>query len=123
MLNAILSDLHEKQLLPYDEIGRNRFRQLINAIQNKGYKVVITSTVRPLNENSRHSKKRAIDLNIIDESGNWYKMDTPKEKWMKTGVPQIAVSMDFRWGGNFTTPWMHNGILNKAYDPLHFDFS
>ena len=63
---------------------------------------------------SRHTYGMAIDLNFYDTSGTLITSRSPKNRWLATGFPQIAMGppLFLRWGGNF-----------KKYDPVHFDFN
>jgi hypothetical protein len=101
-----------------------RFLKLLEAIEARGYRVELTSSYR-LGGNDYHGFGLALDLNIIHlATGQRYGMSVGKTKkadWEATGVPALIRSMGFRWGGDFTTPWMHQGVLHAAYDPVHVD--
>jgi hypothetical protein len=116
-----LSDQHEEILKEYPHITREKFRALINAFQDAGAEVIITSAVRGMSEgNDPHSRKHAMDINVIWE-GEQYGMHTAKSDWIATGLPQIAEDMGFRWGGNFHTPYKFHGTMRPGFDPVHFD--
>ena len=110
---APLSAAVARKLAGYPAAARYRFTDLLAAFEAAGYLVEITSTYRAGNQNSQHSKWRAIDLNVVHRAtGRRYRSTTPKAEWEATGLPQLAVRRGFRWGGNFrSTP----------YDPVHFD--
>jgi hypothetical protein len=110
-----------KALAVYPAGPRARFTALFAAFEARGYKVVITSTVRP--GEGRHGSAHACDVNVLDKHGKQFKMATPKAEWEATGLPALAISMGFRWGGNFTSPYLHNGVWKPGYDPVHFDFA
>ena len=120
--------IDQKNALKLKDMGKNQqqFERLIERIHNETpYVVYITSGYRstakqtvlyeqnPNNARpgtSPHEFKRALDINLIGPNG-WIKKADSKDTWLKTGVPQIASEMGFRWGGNF-----------KSYhDPVHFD--
>lgn len=111
----------------YNIEQKNKFVQLINSINSAGYTVIVTSTVRSFseqvllyNENhknavpgtSKHESGRAIDLNIRDAAGNAFMKSTSKAKWIATGIPALAKSMGFKWGGD---------SFGSYYDPVHFE--
>lgn len=121
-----LSSKHKKYTnILHPDVDQD-FEHLISEIQKKGYKVVITSSYRDFKHQVRLKKQNksnatpghsphnyglAIDINIISPTGKWFKKATSKQQWMKTGIPQLAKSLGFRWGGDF-----------KSYhDPVHFD--
>lgn len=108
----------EQQLSVYPLVTQARMRALLNAFKEKGYRTTITSTVRA--ELGPHGRKHAIDLNV-EKDGVHYTMNTPKHQWESTGLPAVAISMGFRWGGNFHTDYMWHGQMRRAYDPVHFD--
>ncbi|KKR29678.1 MAG: hypothetical protein UT61_C0025G0010 [Candidatus Woesebacteria bacterium GW2011_GWA1_39_8] len=112
-----LSELHPK----YED----KFRNLVTEIQKKGYRVIITSGYRsfqkqaelkkqnPKNASpglSTHNYGIAIDLSLQIGATIITKSNSI-EKWLSTGVPQMAKKMGFFWGGDF-----------KGYhDPVHFE--
>lgn len=116
-------------LKQFPEKQRNKLISLINAIESRTpYKVIITDGVRTFTEQkklyaqnpknakpgtSKHEKKNAIDLNLTLNGLVVFRKSTPKSEWEKTGVPGIARSMGFRWGGDFKT----------YHDPVHFEIS
>ena len=101
--------------------SKNIFIKFINLVNNAGYGVIITETVRPykeqvrqkkINENnatpgfSKHdpSSQLAIDLNVINiHTGVQLYSWSSKADWIASGVPSIAQSMGISWGGNFNT--------------------
>lgn len=99
---------------------RHRFTELLAEFERLGFKVVITSGYRP-GDKGLHGRWRAIDLNVIDAAGKWYKMATPKAEWEATGLPALIRARSMRWGGDFTTPYSHNGTTRPGYDPVHID--
>jgi hypothetical protein len=109
-------------------IVRDRFEQLIEAIEEKGYGVIVTQSYRSKETQarlyndpkyhkssvakpgtSRHQFRIAVDINLKKDKKLW-KKDTPREEWVSTGIPELAKSLGFRWGGEFS-----------KYDPIHFD--
>lgn len=128
-LGAVSSALSTKDKNYVNKLHKSvqpRFAELIKKIEELGYRVVLTSGYRSFGEqlalkkknksnasagSSPHNYGLALDMNIVDSKGIWYKKATSKNKWLKTGVPQLANKLGFRWGGNF-----------KSYhDPVHFD--
>lgn len=91
-----------------------------------GYTVYITSAYRsPIEQielaereslavtthlGSFHNFGLAFDLNIFKGS-EWINSKSSKQKWIDSGIVDIANEFGIRWGGNFST-----------YDPVHFDF-
>lgn len=127
LYRRMLSPALEKKLAPYNDSARAKFRNLLAAFEARGYEVLVTSTVRSYDEqfklwkngigskpgNSSHETGKAIDLNVR-KGGILYTSRTPKAEWEATGLPALARTMGFRWGGDFrTTP----------YDAVHFDFA
>lgn len=119
-LNERGENLGLGKLETYDRFPafKGRFIAFINAINRAGYWVYITSggsrsyaeqaRLRRINTNnalpgtSKHGKGAAIDINIINkQTGEHYKKHTSKEKWIDTGVPEIAKSLGIKWGGDF----------------------
>ena len=101
---------------------RNRFHGLFARIEKEtGAKIIITSTHRP-NDSGYHYFGLAVDFNIVVK-GVQYFMDTPKAQWEATRVPAIIRALGFRWGGDFTTPYLHNGVQKPGYDPVHADLA
>lgn len=110
------------------KLGQNQqaFTELIQTIHRETpYLVYVTSGYRSTEHQKRlykanpknarpgtspHEHKRAIDINLIGLRGYVRKADS-KDTWKKTGVPQIAERLGFRWGGNF----------KYYHDPVHFD--
>lgn len=107
---------------------RSNFSELVKEIEALGYEVIITSAFRSqahqkklyeelkkekggrAAKRSNHGLGMAIDLNL-KKDGKWWKKATSKSEWESTGVPTLAKSLGFRWGGDFAT----------NYDPVHFD--
>lgn len=112
---------HLKQLHP---AVRERFRALVQAWQDAGFDVIITSSYRNLLKQaaialkssiaskglSWHNFGMAFDVNLV-KGKTHLKLASPKKAWLDSGAVQIAYSLGFRWGGDF----MDN------YDPVHFD--
>lgn len=125
---AVRETIEQKNAAKLAQMGKNQadFEALIEEIHNTTpYVVYITSGYRstkkqkvlyeqnPKNAKpgtSPHEFKRAMDINLIGPTG-WIRKIDSKETWLKTGVPNIAKKMGFRWGGNFKT----------YHDPVHFD--
>jgi len=117
----MLSAANAAKLANFPADEHAKFAALIHAFDQAGYDTIITSGYRP-GEKGRHSAFRAIDVNVICRAtGKQYMMHTSKAEWQATGLPLLAVQMGFRWGGNFTTPYVHNGTTYAGYDPVHFD--
>jgi peptidoglycan L-alanyl-D-glutamate endopeptidase CwlK len=121
----LLAAHHEAYLQQLHPEVQDKFRELVAAVEGSGYHVIITSGYRSFEkqaalhkENSAnaqagrspHNYGLALDLNLQKGVGVWRKSTTKKE-WENTGVPALAKSLGFRWGGNFTA----------YYDPVHFD--
>lgn len=142
-VNALSSDISSDTILMKGNDGlhflktyttdiKPRFIQLINAINKKGYYVIITSTLRTYEQqdalwrkkqqglitmavakpgHSKHESGKAIDINIVNmKTGVQLTSKSSSTSWLSTGVPQIAKILGFRWGGDFS-----------QYDPVHFD--
>ena len=120
----MVSAANAAKLAAYPDATRHKFLALIGGMERLGYTVTITSTWRPeiAGEANIHSLWRAIDLNVTNTAtGKVYNSKTSKEEWKATKIPTLAASLDFRWGGNFTTPYKYKGVTYAAYDPIHFD--
>lgn len=104
---------------------RRKFILFLEEIKRLGYTPVIRESVRSAKQQniyhrqdprnppaggSSHEIGLAIDMDIY-KNGVVYSKRTPKDLWLKTGVPQLAKDLGIRWGGNF-----------KGYpDNNHFD--
>ena len=108
--------------------AKERFLKFINTVEKGGYTVFLTSGYRSFQKQkelrdqfeagkvpaaarpgySYHNYGLAIDLNLI-RNGKRYGLRTPREDWIKTGVPEVAKRMGLRWGGDFK-------------DNVHFDY-
>ncbi len=112
-----INDLHES--------GKKKITDFIAKTQARGYRVIITTGYRSFEkqvelkkENSKnaspglsmHNYGLAIDINLQRGTELWRKRDT-KEKWIQTGIPQMAKNMGLFWGGDFKT----------YHDPVHFE--
>ncbi len=131
--NFIFNDnitYHINQLNPAVKL---KFAQFIDKIQKMGYKVQINSSYRSFarqhdikyNSNdsdfdpsagapgySAHNYGLALDLQV-SKNGKTYGKSTSDAEWYTTGIPQLAQSMGFRWGGTaFGTSYQ---------DAVHFD--
>jgi hypothetical protein len=103
--------------------ARTRFLDLFHAIEDAGYQVVITSVWR-LGTGDYHGFGLAVDYNLIHiATGKWYRAADKFDKatWEATGVPTIIRGHGFRWGGDFTTPWVYQGVTHPGFDPIHAD--
>lgn len=101
--------------------AQKRFLDLLNAIVAKGYRVVLTSAYRA-GGNDYHGFGLALDLNLVHvATGRWYRSTDDKATWESTGVPTLIRKLGFRWGGDFVTPWVYQGKVHAAYDPVHVD--
>jgi len=120
MVSATLSS----KLGLYPTHERNHFTSFFAVVEKMGYVVNVTSTWRPsiAGEPAIHSLWRAIDVNLLHvTTGKVYTKSTSKAEWLATGIPQLARSMNMRWGGDFTTPYVYKGTTYAGYDPIHFD--
>jgi len=121
----LLAAHHEAHLNDLHPDVQDRFRELIAAVENSGYNVVITSGYRsfekqaalykenPANAQpgrSPHNYGLALDINL-QQSVSWWRKASTKAEWEQTGVPAMAKRLGFRWGGDFAT----------FHDPIHFD--
>lgn len=98
-----------------------RFLGLLKAIEALGYRIILTSSYRA-GGTDPHAYGLALDLNIVHvASGRQYRMADTKAVWEATGVPALVRSQGFRWGGDFTTPWIFKGVTHPGYDPVHID--
>jgi hypothetical protein len=113
------------------------FIKFINAINQQGYSVTITSSVRDtakqarlkqLNKHaatpgkSKHEIGRAIDINITNpKTGKRYYSGSSEEAWRSTGVPQIANSLGLRWAGNNDGTFGTKGTPGYWADRVHFE--
>jgi hypothetical protein len=105
----------------------NRFKEFISRIEKElGLQMIATSGYRtwehqarlkkenPKNAsagNSSHNYGFALDVNVLDANGkNILRKATSSQKWIDSGIVDIAKEMGFKWGGDF-----------KGYhDPIHF---
>ena len=100
-----------------------RFLALFHAIEAAGYQVVITSVWRP-SGSDYHYFGLAVDYNLIHlATGQWWRAADKFDKatWEATGVPALIRAHGFRWGGDFVTPWVYQGVTHPGYDPIHAD--
>jgi len=113
-----LSILHPK--------AKDKFRQFVIRSKRMGWDVIFTSTYRTFAKQAQlkaqnsqnaspgysyHNYGLAIDFNLRNEQGVQMKKATSKSEWLSTGVPQMAKSLGFVWGGDFAT----------YHDPVHLD--
>ena len=107
--------------------SRERFRLLIDNINKSGYRVEITSAGRSYikqallhkqdNRNAKpgssdHEVGKALDLNLMNLlNKRRYVKKTPRVDWENTGIPTLAKSLGFKWGGE---------LFTNYYDPVHF---
>jgi peptidoglycan L-alanyl-D-glutamate endopeptidase CwlK len=104
---------------------KNKFTDLIQAIQDRGYNVLITSGYRSFKSQNKlyqenkknarpgyslHNYGLAIDINLQKGLKLW-KKNTDRQAWISTGIPDLAKNLGFRWGGDF----------KDYFDPIHFD--
>ena len=125
--SAPLGDEKQEIYLPYlHEKAKDKFRAFIRKVEkDTGWKVIITSGYRTFAKqaelkakdsrnatpgHSYHNYGMAIDINL-EKDGKKLRMASPKNEWLATGVPAIAESMNFVWGGGFP----------NYHDPVHFD--
>jgi len=108
-----------------------KIKDFVNALKEKGYEVIITSTYRSIETQSNitskgqdvaspgyspHNFGLGIDLNIKWKSEGKVKqlmMASPNEEWLKVigkDGPVPYEKFNLRWGGNF-----------KKRDAVHFD--
>lgn len=126
VVDKVLNYAQEQEIKKLAPPVQQKFRSLVTAIENKGYRVWINpqSIVRTFmggGINSAHTYGLAIDINM-SKDGKDYKMDTPYKEWEATGVPALAKSMGFRWGGDFTTYIPHGKPKTWTNrDTVHFD--
>lgn len=108
-------------------VARKKFSKFINALEKRGWTVYITSGFRSYDKQtmlyrdnpknaapmtSFHNYGLALDFNF-QKGKVFLKKATPKAIWEQSGIPSLAASYGFRWGGNF----------KGYYDPVHFDMS
>jgi hypothetical protein len=109
--------------------NKNLFIRFIQAINNAGYSVIITSTNRSFAEqaaeklansnnaspgHSRHEVAAAIDIKIKNiKTGVVHGKNTPKEAWIATGIPALAKVMGLQWAGG-------DGSFGSYVDRVHF---
>lgn len=111
---------------------KSRFIQFINAVNLRGYKVIITSAKRTYERqlslynaqknnttlkaappgHSTHEKGLSIDINLITPSGTQLTSKSNQVAWLSTGIPQLATILGIKWGGN---------AFVGNYDPVHFE--
>lgn len=113
-----IKDLHPKV--------QNEFRRFVRRVEkDTGYKIIFTSGYRTFAEQQKeyeadssnaapgysfHEFGMASDINATNGT-DYLRKGSSKEAWEKSGIPQIAREMGFRWGGDFAS----------YYDPVHFD--
>ncbi len=126
-IDYALSDNQEAAIKKLHKTAQEPFRKLISAMEKKGYKVLVTSGYRTWAEQERlhqtnpskipaagggyHNYGMALDINLLKDGKQW-KMATPTAEWLKTGIPEMAEKMGFKWGGRF----------NGYKDHVHFDW-
>jgi hypothetical protein len=126
------SEKELQKIKQINEAAYTVFSLFIHKLNQNGYSVVITSTLRTFEEQeylheinkknakpgeSEHNYGTAIDINVHK---NVYcipliklmKKDC-KEIWEASNVPTIAKEFSLKWGGDF----------KNYYDPVHFEIS
>jgi hypothetical protein len=121
----IMNQSIEHHLAQLHDAVRDRFRALIQAWQDAGWQVIVTSSYRSPAEQaaltksnpiaakglSWHSFGMAIDVNMVKGKQHLH-LRSPRQEWLSSGAVDIARQRGFRWGGDFVT---------TPYDPVHFD--
>ena len=107
---------------------KQRIYELVDAIQKRGYEADIQSTYRSFQHQQRlknqlgsmaatpgkspHNYGLAIDIVLWKNGKKYGNKSATKAEWESTGVPALARSLGFTWGGDFKT---------HPFDPVHFD--
>ena len=106
---------------------QDKFRRFIRRVENEtGYSVIITDGNRsyedqlkehnadptnvPKPGGSLHGYGMAIDINATNGT-TYLRKSSSIDAWNKSGIPQIAKEMGFKWGGDYLS----------YHDPIHFD--
>lgn len=126
IMEFILTKEHEYFIKDLHPKAKTVMSNLLKMIMSKGYNAIVTSGHRTFQDQvvqkkknpknaapglSTHNYGLAIDINLQKGTSFWKKKDT-KEKWLETGIPQIAKEMGLRWGGD---------AFAGYHDPVHFD--
>lgn len=125
VVEFVLDKEQEYLLSKLAPAAQDKFKRLIVAIEKMGYSVwvnpnALVRTFKDGGEGSAHTYGLALDLNLR-KGGKSYTQEVPYTEWEKTGVPALARSMGFRWGGDFTTyKWKGKKDWTNR-DPVHFD--
>jgi hypothetical protein len=100
---------------------RERFRSFFNefiALNPTGYRFSINDTYRTFKESaelkkqnsenaapgkSAHNYGLAIDMNLKAPNGETLRKSEGKEKWLATGIVDIAKKYKLGWGGNYAS--------------------
>lgn len=129
-----LNQAQENKIQTLHPVAQGLFRKFIYTIENETpFKVEITSSYRSFGDQAAVKKKNeaftpprpaanpgasyhnyGLALDFILQNPNVpnvsYGFNKTKNEWINTGVPDIGIRLNLRWGGNFST-----------YDPVHFD--
>lgn len=106
---------------------QSTWRSFLTQLESKypGYTLIINATYRtyqrsielkaqnPKNATpgkSPHNYAYGLDMNVKDPQGVTY-LKKDRDKWVASGIPSIARSLNMRWGGDF----------NSYIDCVHFD--
>jgi len=124
----LLEAHHEKHIKQLHPTVQDTFRRFIDAIEKKGWKVLVTSSYRSWADQERLNKEGyeyavstggsphnygfALDINL-QKGVKLVRMASTNKEWEETGAPAIARMLGIRWGGSFTGT--HKGDL------VHFD--
>jgi len=128
ILKKILAPQQEYFIKNLHRKAQDKFRKLISRIEKEtGYSIIITDGYRTFAQQQKeheinsdnppagyglHDFGLAIDVNAT-KGLSYLKKNSSKEDWEKSGIPQIARGMGFKWGGDYVS----------YYDPVHLDLS
>lgn len=130
-VSSFLENKKERQLRYLLEIHpkyRKVFSNIIKEIEKRGYEVYPTSAYRDFKKQeelynkgitpakfSMHNFGLAMDFILKKDGKTYADKKTPKEVWIKTGVPDIIKKYNLTWGGDFPGYYdpVHVGLDNK----------
>lgn len=86
---------------------------MINATYRTYQRSIELKSINPKNATpgrSPHNYAYGLDMNVKDPQGVTY-LKKDRDKWVASGIPSVAKSLNMRWGGDF----------NSYIDCVHFD--
>lgn len=122
IMNYVISAQNEPFIATLHPAVKNKFIELFAKAEKLGWKFYITNSLRIQSKNSMHQLGLAIDCNLVNiKTGETITMKNHTIKqWEATGIPQLAESLGFTWGGRFLN---YTNMYGAKGDAVHFEYN